>query len=66
MKREELMLAAQKAILENAQNPVAPAKMRIEPAAEWWEQFGDCYDYWPPLPAGEFDYLTDKSTYPVK
>lgn len=24
---------------------------------EWWEQFGDCYDYWPGLPDSEFDYL---------
>ena len=29
MKREELMLAAQKAILENAHNPAASAKMQI-------------------------------------
>ena len=24
---------------------------------EWWEQFGDCYDYWPSFPESEFDYL---------
>ena len=24
---------------------------------EWWEQFGDCYEYWEMLPESEWDYL---------
>jgi hypothetical protein len=24
---------------------------------EWWEQFGDCYDFWFNLPESEYDYL---------
>lgn len=30
-----------------------------ETQREWWEQFGDCYDYWPSLAEGEIDYLQE-------
>jgi|GEM_PF-5455267 len=30
---------------------------QVEAEAEWWEQFGDCYEYWEPIPESEFDYL---------
>jgi hypothetical protein len=42
---------------ENISLEVSDFPQSSNPKAEWWEQFGDCYDYWQPLPESEFDWL---------
>ena len=45
MKRKKLMLAAQKAILENAHNPAAPALMQIWQTQKLDSRFPIAYEY---------------------